>query len=71
MFYKVKLISPIVGVDFDGPLHPTEHHARQAAKALLAVHAVGVVVEIHKLLDLKFRKSEIVVRLEKSCWHAE
>ncbi|HJV06125.1 MAG TPA: hypothetical protein VJ642_02245 [Chromobacteriaceae bacterium] len=70
MFYKVKLISPIIGVDFDGPLHPSEHHARQAATVLLSVHTAGVVIEIHKLLDLKLRKSEIVDRLEKPCGHA-
>ncbi|MDN0085386.1 hypothetical protein QU487_22035 [Crenobacter sp. SG2305] len=65
MFYKVKVVSEIFGVDFDGPLHPTEAHARRAAQTLLAVHSGKIVVEIHKLLDPQFRSSEIVGRLEK------
>jgi len=65
MYYKVKVVSEVFGVDFNGPLHPTEDHARRAAQTLLAVHSGKIVVEIHKLLDEQLRHSEVVARLEK------
>ncbi|MCW3478218.1 hypothetical protein OL229_01400 [Neisseriaceae bacterium JH1-16] len=65
MYYKLKVVSDVSGVDFNGPLHPTEEHAKRAAQTMLAVHSGKIVVEVHKLLDPQFKQSEVVARLEK------
>lgn len=62
--FRLRTISAVFGVDGDGPLHMTEADAIRAAKVMLAIHSGTVVVEIRRA-DVRGRKGELVMRLEK------
>ncbi|RXZ44784.1 hypothetical protein EBB06_02480 [Crenobacter cavernae] len=58
--YRVKLISPVFGVDDAGPLHPGVSEARRAAHLMLALYQGRVRAEIHRVIDLRLKQSECV-----------
>jgi hypothetical protein len=59
--YRLRLISPIFGVDETGPLHPNQKQAQEAALKLLKVYHDGdLKIEIRRVVDFHWQKSEIV-----------
>lgn len=64
MYYRLRLISPLFGVDESGPLHPSQEHARQAAIILLRLYRGNLRAEIRRVVDLRLKKSEWVETVE-------
>jgi len=58
--YRLKLFSNLFGVDDRGPMHPTHEEARKAAQRMLMIHQGRVRIEIHRIIDLRTRKTEKV-----------
>lgn len=63
--YRLKLISPLFGVDDAGPLHPSVDAARAAARLLRRLYHGRVRVEIHRVIDLRLRRSECVEAMDE------
>ena len=55
---RLKLFSKHFGVDDKGPLHATHEQAREAARLMTLVYKGNIRVEIHKVVDLRLRKTE-------------
>lgn len=62
--YRLKLISEQFGVDDSGPLHPSQEQARRAALVMWNVYRGQLRIEIHRVVDLRSRKTE---KLEEFC----
>ena len=62
--YRLKLISEQFGVDDSGPLHPCQEQARRAALVMWNVYRGQLRIEIHRVVDLRSRKTE---KLEELC----
>lgn len=59
--FRLRLISPLFGVDETGPLHPSQKQAHEAALKLLKVYHEGELkIEIRRVVDFHWQKSEIV-----------
>jgi hypothetical protein len=65
-YYRLRLISPLFGVDESGPLHPTQDHARHIARVLARVYRGNLQAEIRRVIDLRLQKSEWVETVDFS-----
>jgi len=58
--YRLRLISRDFGIDDSGPWHSTHDQARKAAKLMYLIYHKQIRVEIHRVVDLRTRKTERV-----------
>lgn len=62
--YRLRLISPIFGVDEAGPFHPTQQDAHLAALRMLKLYREGeLMVEVRKVTNFQWHRSEIIETL--------
>lgn len=71
VMYRLRLISPLLGVDESGPLQTQLETARQVAVNLINVYQGKLKVEIRRVIDLRLKQSEWVETIAAWDYSAE
>lgn len=64
MYYRLRLVSPLLGMDESGPLQSSLDRAREVAMNMIDLYQGKIRVEIRRVVDVRLRKTEWVETIE-------